>query len=102
MLEEISGVTPLSSDEKALLDILRKTPGLMDCFMEMAEIANDKVEGLILGDDAEEATVEVMHRAGRATLQGWAERRCKTAEAEVQAQGDCRPHVKKKSCGTPQ
>jgi hypothetical protein len=46
MLEEISRIIPLSSDEKALLDILRKTPGLMDCFMEMAEIADNKVEDL--------------------------------------------------------
>ena len=95
MHEEIPKALELNADEKDLLDILRRNPGLMNCFMEMAEIADDKVEGLILGDDAEEATVESMHRIGQATLQGWAERRCKAAEEEVRGKENCRPHVKK-------
>ena len=101
MCENSSEANVLSPDEKVVLDGLRANPKLMNCVIEMIEIANNEIEGLILGDDAEEATVEAMHKAGQATLQGWAERRCKTAEAEVQAQKNCRPHVKKKSYGTP-
>lgn len=100
MHEEISKITELNSDEKILLDILRRNSSLMNCVMEMVEIADDKVEGLIIGDDAEEATVEAMHRIGQATLQGWAERRCKAAEEKMQKQKECRPHVKKNSSGT--
>jgi len=92
----------MTADEKELLGMLRRNPALMNCFCEMAEIADNRVESLVFGDDAEDATVAAMQKTAKATLQGWAERRHQTAEAEIRSDKSCRPHEKKSSSGKPQ
>lgn len=54
-------------------------PHLEECFLEMMEIATDKSQALNNGDDAEEAVVQTIEKAGQVILQEWANKKEKQA-----------------------
>lgn len=85
-------------DEERILNALRRNPELKDCFLEMIDIAEDptRSQKLKLGDDAEDAVVEVIQKTGRKLLEEWAQRRSEETANEVSKQPKHRPHGKKK------
>ena len=85
-------------DEKRILNALRRNPELKDCFLEMIDIAEDPIKSqkLKLGDDAEDAVIEVIQKTGRKLLEEWTQRRSEEAAKEVSKQPKHRPHEKKK------
>jgi hypothetical protein len=85
----------LSSEEKRILEELRENPQLLECVLELTEISGNKIGGLKLGDDAEEATVNAIQKTGKAVLEGWAGKRHDEAKKEWKSVQDCREHEKK-------
>lgn len=85
-------------DEERILNSLRRNPELKGCFLEMINIAEDptREQKLKLGDDAEDAVVEVIQKTGRKLLEEWAQRRSEQAAKEVSQKPKHRPHGKKK------
>jgi hypothetical protein len=85
-------------DEDRILKALRKNPGLKDCFLEMIDIAEDpdRDQRLKLGDDAEDAVVEVIQKTGRKLLEEWTQRRSEQTAEEINQKPKHRPHGKKK------
>ena len=87
----------LSPEEKRVLEALRQNPQLLDCFFELAEISENKIDDLQFGDDAEEATVKAIQKTGQATLKGWAKKKEVQAKEEWATKKDYRKHEKKSS-----
>jgi len=84
-------------EEKTIVEALRSSPGLKACVLEMLDITGGKgFEELDLGDDAEDAVVDVMHKTGQTLLQEWAQKKGKNAEQEVSKDANYRPHEKKR------
>jgi hypothetical protein len=85
-------------EEDRILNALRRNPELKDCFLEMIDIAEDPTRNqkLKLGDDAEDAVVEVIQKTGRKLLEEWAQRRSEQVAEEVSQKLKHRPHGKKK------
>ena len=85
-------------DEERILAALRNNPELKGCVLEMLDIAQDPIRDkkLKLGDDAEEAVVEVIQKTGIKILEEWAQRRSEQAAAEVSNKPKHRPQGKKK------
>lgn len=85
-------------DEERILNALRRNSELKDCFLEMVDIAEDPTRNqrLKLGDDAEDAVVEVIQKTGKKLLEEWMQRRSEEAAKEVSKQPKHRPHGKKK------
>ncbi len=85
-------------DEERILNALRRNPELKNCFLEMIDIAEDPTgsQKLKMGDDAEDAVVEVIQKTGRKLLEEWTQRRSEEAAKEVSSQPKHRPHGKKK------
>ncbi len=85
-------------DEERILNALRRNSELKNCFLEMIDIAEDPIrdQKLKLGDEAEEAVVEVIQKTGKKLLEEWAQRRSDQAADEVSDQPKHRPHGKKK------
>lgn len=87
----------MDMDEKSIIEALRSSPALKACILEMIDItAGESFEKLDLGDDAEEAVVEVTQKTACTLLQGWAEKKGKQAEEEVRKNTSCRAHEKKR------
>ncbi len=88
---------PQKDDEK-ILNALKSNPGLKECILEMIDITEDptKDQKLKLGDDAEEAVVEVIQKTGKKLLEEWAQRKSDQAAEEVSVKPKHRPHGKKK------
>lgn len=78
---------------------LKSDQSLLDCVLEMIDTANDK-QNLKTGDDAEDAVVDVIQRAGSLLLQKWADKKRKQAEERASIELHIRPHEKKRSAGT--
>lgn len=87
-----------SEDEERILNALKRNPELKDCILEMIDIAEDPIrdQKLKLGDEAEEAVVEVIQKTGRKLLEEWTQRRGEQAAEEVSQKPKHRPHGKKK------
>lgn len=84
-------------DEKNIIKALRSSPALKTCVLEMIDITDgESFEHLDLGDDAEEAVVEVTQKTAHTLLQGWAEKKNKAAQEEVQKNTAYRSHEKKR------
>jgi hypothetical protein len=85
-------------DEETILNALRRSPGLKECILEMIYITEDSTrdQKLKLGDDAEEAVVEVIQKTGKKLLEEWAQGRSDQAAEEVSNKPKHRPHGKKK------
>ncbi len=85
-------------DEERILNALRNNPELKNCFLEMIDIAEDPTRDkkLKLGDEAEEAVIEVIQKTGRKLLEEWTQRRAEQAADEVSQRPKHRPHGKKK------
>lgn len=85
-------------DEERILNVIRSNPELKECFLEMISIAEDPTrdQKLKLGDDAEDAVVEVIQKTGRKLLEEWAQRRSEQVAEEVSKKPKHRPHGKKK------
>jgi hypothetical protein len=88
----------LREDEDRILAALRRSPELKDCILEMIDITEDplKDQKLKLGDDAEDAVVEVIQKTGRKLLEEWAQKRSEQVAEEVSQKPKHRPHGKKK------
>lgn len=63
----------------------------------MIDIAEDPIKDqkLKLGDEAEEAVVEVFQKTGRKILEEWTQRRSEQGAEEVSQRSRHRPHGKK-------
>lgn len=87
----------ISEDEERLVLALRRNPQLAECFLEMIEIAEDPIQDkkLKLGDDAEDAVVDVIQKTGRTLLEEWAQRRSEEAAEIVSNMPRHRPQGKK-------
>lgn len=87
-----------NKDEERILNALRNNPELKDCILEMIDITEDPtgVQKLKLGDEAEEAVVEVIQKTGRKLLEEWAQRKSEQAAEEASQKPRHRPHGKKK------
>lgn len=85
-------------EEERILSALRGNPELKNCILEMLDIAQDPIrdQKLKLGDDAEDAVVEVIQKTGKKLLEEWAQRRNEQAAEEVSQKPKHRPHGKKK------
>jgi hypothetical protein len=85
-------------DEERILNALRSNPGLKECILEMLDISQDPVrdQKIKLGDDAEDAVVEVIQKTGRKLLEEWAQKRNEQAAEEVSQKPKHRFHEKKK------
>lgn len=84
-------------DEERILNALRRNPELKNCILEMLDISEDPIrdQKLKLGDDAEDAVIEVIRKTGRKLLEEWAQKRSEQVAKEV-SQNKHRPHGKKK------
>ena len=89
----------MDNDDQKIFEALKARPDLKACFLEMINITEDTMEQLNRGDDAEEAVVETIQKAGNILLQDWAQRKAEKAEQEVRLQSENRVHIKKKSDG---
>jgi hypothetical protein len=85
-----------SKKEEAILEALRKNPELEKCVLEMIEITQERLAELELGDDAEEAIINVIQKTGKTLLQEWAERQRSRIEEKIREDKTLRPHGKKK------
>jgi hypothetical protein len=85
-------------DDERILHALKVNPELKSCFLEMIDIIEDptKDQKIKLGDDAEEAVVEVIQKTGKKLLEEWAQRRSDQTSKEVSEKPKHRPHGKKK------
>lgn len=85
-------------DNARILNALQRNPELKNCFLEMIDIAEDPIKDqkLKLGDDAEDAVVEIIQKTGRKLLEEWAQRRSEQVSEEISLQAKHRPHEKKK------
>ena len=87
----------INVEEKSIVEALRTSPELKACVLEMLDITKGKgFEKLDLGDDAEDAVVDVMHKTGHTLLQEWAQKKGELAEQEARKDTNYRPHEKKK------
>ena len=86
---------------KKVLTALKSDESLLDCIIEMIDTVNDDQAQLETGDDAEEAVVSVIHKAGNTLLQKWVHKKTEEAETLAAANRGVRPHQKKRSVGTP-
>lgn len=86
------------NEEDRILNALRNNSELKKCVLEMIDIAQDPIreQKLKLGDDAEDAVVEVIQKTGKKLLEEWAQRRSEQVAEEVSQQHKHRPHGKKK------
>ena len=82
-------------DKEKIINFIDKHPELANCFLEMVEIAEDTKEELILGDDAEEATVKAMRKTGHAILEEWAQNKAEKAKEKLDEALGYRRHEKK-------
>jgi Ni,Fe-hydrogenase I small subunit len=90
----------MSIHTEELMQFIIDHPDLENCFLEMMEIAKDKSLKLNNGDDAEEAVVQAIEKAGQVILQNWAAKKEKQAR-QITNLEDCREHEKKISAGIP-
>lgn len=92
----------IDTDEKSIIEALRSNPALKACFLEMIDITDGEgFEELDLGDDAEDAVVEVTQKTAHTLLQGWANKKGKKAEEEARKNTSYRSHEKKRPNGKP-
>ncbi len=89
----------IDEDDLKIFEALKTRPDLKNCVLEMIDITEDTMQKLDRGDDAEEAVVETIQKAGNVLLKDWAQRKAEKAEQEARLQSDNREHVKKKSDG---
>jgi hypothetical protein len=85
-------------DEERILNALRRNPEFKNCILEMLDISEDPIrdQKLKLGDDAEDAVIEVIQKTGRKLLEEWAQKRSEQVAEEVSQKLKHRPHGKKK------
>lgn len=83
-------------NEKVILDAIRENPELKKCILEMVEITHARLPELELGDDAEEAVVNVIQKTGKALLQEWTEKQHNRMEEKAREDKSLRPQGKKK------
>lgn len=90
--------TNIKQDEERILNALRDNPELKGCILEMLDITDDPIreQKLKLGDDAEDAVVDVIQKTGRKLLEKWTQRQSEQAAEEVSHKSKHRPHGKKK------
>jgi hypothetical protein len=69
--------------------------GLLDCVLEMIDTADDNKGRLKSGDDAEDAVVDVIQKAGAVLLKKWTEKQSARVENLASADPTIRPHEKK-------
>ena len=63
-----------------VLTALKSDESLLDCVLEMIDTAEDEQELLKTGDDAEEAVVSVIQKAGSTLLRKWVQKKNEEAE----------------------
>lgn len=80
--------------EKAVRAI-KSDESILNCVLEMVDTIENKEGNLNSGDDAEEAVVGVIQKAGVMMLEKWAEKKSREAESQAVAEGEVRPHEKK-------
>lgn len=78
---------------------LQKDASLADSFLEMIETVEDKKCQLKTGDDAEEAVVTVIQKAGATMLQKWLRKKGEEAESSASFDRALRLHQKKRFAG---
>ena len=87
----------VEEEERSIIEALRSNPGLKACILEMIDITDgESFEKLNLGDDAEEAVVDVIHKTAQTLLQDWANKKKKQAEEEISNNNAYRSHEKKR------
>lgn len=83
-------------DEKSIIEMVRSSPELKACILEMIDItAGEDFEKIDLGDHAEEAVVEIIQKTGRILLSDWVKKKVKKAEEEAHQNRSIRTHKKK-------
>ncbi len=84
-----------NEDEKKYFQALKDHPDLKACFLEMIAITEDTTNQLNLGDEAEDAVIQVMRKTGATLLKEWAQRKAVKAEQETRELPGVRVHEKK-------
>lgn len=89
-----TGMTMEFSDrEKRIIEQLRKSPRLYNCFEEMADLASDCAP-FSCGDDAEDAVVDCITKTGGDILRTIVEKKAQEANEKACADPGLRPHKK--------
>ena len=84
-----------------IIAMLQHDESLADCFLEMIDTVEDEKRQLKTGDDAEEAVVAVIRKAGSVMLEKWLRKKEEEAERAASLNPKLRPHQKKRFVGTP-
>jgi hypothetical protein len=96
----MSSVQLTDPDDQKIFQALEDNPDLKACFLEMIDITKDSANQLNRGDDAEEAVIQAIRKAGATLLREWAQRKADKAEEEAREEPGVRMHEKKRCCGT--
>ena len=75
-----------------LIERLNRHPEFLDGVERLLDIADDKAEGAIYADDAEDLIWEQLHELGRRTMQDWAS----SKHDRVISESEKRSELKKK------
>ena len=94
--------TKKSDKERAeeLAERLNRHPEFLDGVERLLKIADDKAEGAVYADDAEDLIWEQLHELGRRSMQDWANRRQERVVAESEKRSELKKKEKKGSTGT--
>jgi hypothetical protein len=103
MKEEGSPVVTKKSDKERteeLVERLNRHPEFLDGVERLLAIADDKAEGAVYADDAEDLIWEELDELGRRSMQDWANRRHDRVVGESEKRRELKKKEKKGSTGT--
>ena len=83
-----------------LVERLNRHPEFLDGVERLLEIADNKAEGAIYADDAEDLIWEELHELGRRSMQDWANRKHDRVVGESEKRSELKKKEKKGSTGT--
>lgn len=93
----------MQNDENKLQKVvsaLKADESFLDCVLEMVDTFENEQDRLKSGDDAEEAVVSVIQKAGTMLLEKWANKKNLQCEQLAYENNEIRSHEKKTSAGT--
>lgn len=92
----------MQNDENKLqkvMSALKADESFLDCVLEMVDTFENEQDQLKSGDDAEEAVVSVIQKAGTMLLEKWANKKSRQTEQIAYGNKEIHSHEKKISAG---
>ncbi|MCI0733994.1 MAG: hypothetical protein L0Y38_09270, partial [Methylococcaceae bacterium] len=83
--------TLITDRDQGLLDLLNAHPALRDRVEDLMQIVDDCEGTIEKADAAEQRIIEEVRKLGHAALTGWAERKSKRVENQLQGEPGLRP-----------